>query len=88
MLLLRQVMIATACLVAGAAVAAEPAFMPKVPTTVAQSKLPCQCRAMGQMFDLGAQICLDGTNGRQAFSCGLDQNVTSWQATGKACPES
>jgi hypothetical protein len=44
----------------------------------------CECRARGQAYTQGEQICL---NGRIAM-CAMDQNVTTWRSTDKTCPQS
>ncbi len=43
----------------------------------------CECRARGQAYTTGEQICL---NGRVA-TCAMDQNVTTWKSSNKLCPE-
>ncbi|MGL4636023.1 MAG: hypothetical protein ACRCWF_08585 [Beijerinckiaceae bacterium] len=43
----------------------------------------CECRARGQAYTTGEQICL---NGRVA-TCEMDQNVTTWRLSNKLCPE-
>jgi hypothetical protein len=43
----------------------------------------CECRARGQAYTTGEQICL---NGRIA-TCAMDQNVTTWKSSTKLCPE-
>ena len=58
------------------------------PAAQASPSLPCQCRAQGRMWDMGVEICMDLGAGRQAYLCGMHQNVTHWQATGRSCPES
>ncbi len=42
----------------------------------------CECRARGQAFTLGEQICL---NGKVAI-CDMNQNVTTWRTTPTFCP--
>jgi hypothetical protein len=44
----------------------------------------CECRARGNAYTVGEQICL---NGRVA-TCAMDQNVTTWRSTSKTCPQS
>jgi hypothetical protein len=43
----------------------------------------CECRARGQAFTTGEQICL---NGRVA-TCAMEQNVTTWKSSNRLCPE-
>lgn len=43
----------------------------------------CECRANGQSWRQGHEVCLRGT----LHVCGMDQNVTSWIQTKKPCPE-
>jgi hypothetical protein len=42
----------------------------------------CECRAGGQAYTVGEQICL---NGRVAI-CDMNQNVTTWRTTTTFCP--
>jgi hypothetical protein len=44
--------------------------------------MDCDCRAKGQNWRQGEQICLNGA----LRICGMDQNVSSWLSTGKLCP--
>lgn len=53
-----------------------------------QSRLPCDCRALGRQWSQGEEICLDLGRGPKAYVCGMDQNVTNWKDTGRRCPES
>jgi hypothetical protein len=50
----------------------------------AQNHPECTCRAGGESFQLGAQICI----GNQVVRCAMDLNVTSWKSIGSACPQS
>ena len=50
----------------------------------AQNHPECTCRAGGENFQLGAQICI----GNQIVRCAMDLNVTSWKSVGSACPQS
>lgn len=43
----------------------------------------CDCRARGQKWSQGDEICLSGTLHR----CGMSLNVTSWLDTGRPCPQ-
>lgn len=53
-------------------------------TTVAEDPVQkCECRARGQAYTTGEQICL---NGRVA-TCAMEQNVTTWKSSSKLCPE-
>lgn len=54
----------------------------------AQNHPECTCRAQGQSFPLGSQICLSGMQGSQIFRCSMDLNVTSWKSVGTPCPQS
>lgn len=54
----------------------------------AQNHPECTCRALGQSFPLGSQICLSGVQGSQIFRCSMDLNVTSWKSVGTPCPQS
>jgi hypothetical protein len=56
--------------------------------THAQNHPECTCRAQGQSFPLGSQICLSGMQGSQIFRCSMDLNVTSWKSVGTPCPQS
>jgi hypothetical protein len=49
---------------------------------------PCACRAMGRQWGMGEEICLDTGEGQRMHVCGMRQNVTNWQSTGRRCPES
>ena len=42
----------------------------------------CLCRANGQFWHQGQETCISG----RMLVCGMDQNVSSWLSTGKACP--
>ncbi|MGL4813242.1 MAG: hypothetical protein ACRCXM_15845 [Beijerinckiaceae bacterium] len=42
----------------------------------------CACRAAGALWPLGATACLGG----RVHVCAMQQNVLSWQDTGRACP--
>jgi hypothetical protein len=44
---------------------------------------PCECRARGQIYIVGEEICLNG----QLALCAMDQNVTTWRGTGRSCPQ-
>lgn len=44
----------------------------------------CECRAHGKAYTVDEQICLYG----RTVTCAMDQNVTSWRATGGVCPQS
>lgn len=48
----------------------------------------CYCRAMGSIFSVGTQICMNMGSGAKLYRCGMDQNVTSWQSDGTGCPQS
>ena len=46
------------------------------------SPMDCDCRAQGQIWRQGEQVCLNGN----LRICGMNQNVTTWLSTGKSCP--
>jgi hypothetical protein len=48
----------------------------------------CFCRALGTSFTVGAQVCMNFGGGAKMYRCAMDQNVTSWQSDGSACPQS
>lgn len=48
------------------------------------SHIECTCRALGRDHAVGTTICLNNA----LFRCGMDLNVTSWQAEGQPCPQS
>lgn len=59
--------------------AATPAPLAQVST-----KPACTCRAAGQSFDVGSEICL----GNRMMRCTMAINVTSWEKTDLPCPQS
>ena len=55
---------------------------------VAQSApvLPeCTCRAFGQMYKLGEQVCLATPTGYRMASCEMSQNMTNWNFSNQTC---
>ncbi len=50
----------------------------------AAASQPCQCRANGRIFIEGDETCINGA----VLVCDMEQNVTTWRRTGKACPSS
>jgi hypothetical protein len=48
-----------------------------------EPRMPCECRARGQIYIMGEETCLNG----QVTVCAMDQNVTTWRGTGKTCPQ-
>lgn len=67
------------------AFAAEPPrAAPDIPVSRASSKTPCTCRAAGQSFEVGSEICL----GNRMMRCTMAINVTSWEQTEQPCPQS
>jgi hypothetical protein len=52
------------------------------PARSAEPVRNCDCRAFGQFWRQGEQICLSG----QIRVCGMSENVSSWIATGTSCP--
>lgn len=65
--------------------AAEPP-RPGLQSPVAQvsTRPPCTCRAAGQSFEVGSEICL----GNRMMRCTMAINVTSWEQTDQPCPQS
>lgn len=65
--------------------AAEP---PRVstapPATLVSNKPECTCRAGGQSYGIGTEICI----GNRMMRCAMAINVTSWEQTERACPQS
>ena len=47
----------------------------------------CTCRVKGANVALGSQICMATASGQRMAECVMEQNVTSWRATGQLCPE-
>ena len=45
----------------------------------------CACRARGQSFAVGTEICLSTPDGLQRLLCAMDQNVTSWKRQKDPC---
>ena len=41
----------------------------------------CHCRANGELFPQGDEICMMG----RIRTCGMSQNVSSWLQTGRTC---
>jgi hypothetical protein len=69
---------------------AEPLKRPGHFPTLAQYNVPklpeCTCRAKGQVYRIGDQVCLSGANGNRLFRCDMDLNVTSWKPEDQPCP--
>ncbi|MGL4240152.1 MAG: hypothetical protein ACRCTI_03475 [Beijerinckiaceae bacterium] len=57
---------------------------PRITFVDGEARKPCECRARGQVFITGEEICLNG----QVSICAMDQNVTTWRGTGRMCPQS
>lgn len=49
---------------------------------------PCQCRALGRSWSMGAEACLETGQGRRLHVCAMQQNVTHWEPSARTCPES
>jgi hypothetical protein len=47
---------------------------------------PCTCRALGRVFDMGEEACLETPRGPRMAICGMDQNVSAWKSTERTCP--
>ncbi|MCZ8258585.1 MAG: hypothetical protein O9333_00450 [Beijerinckiaceae bacterium] len=77
--------VAFLALLAMPALAAEP---PRTASEAAVSRVstkpPCTCRAAGRSFDVGSEICM----GNRMMRCTMAINVTSWEQTDMACPQS
>jgi hypothetical protein len=78
---------------ASAALAAYPAFgqeksgsTPRPASTDRSHSVHgrCECRAGGKIFIEGDETCLNG----MVAICDMEQNVTTWRMTRKACPQS
>ena len=54
----------------------------------AHDPLNCYCRAQGKTFAVGETACLRTGEGPRLAECGMVLNNTSWQFTGRTCPES
>lgn len=69
----------------GASRAAEPPPVSKAPpVTLASNKPECTCRAGGQSYGIGTEICI----GNRMMRCAMAINVTSWEQTERGCPQS
>jgi hypothetical protein len=54
----------------------------------AHDPMNCYCRAQGKTFAIGETACLRTSEGPRVAECGMVLNNTSWQFTGRSCPES
>lgn len=45
----------------------------------------CRCRYFGAYFGLGDTVCFRTSKGMKVARCTLNQNVTSWEVTKRAC---
>ena len=45
----------------------------------------CRCRYFGAYFGLGDTVCFRTSKGMRVARCTLNQNVTSWEVTKRAC---
>ena len=76
-----------ALLIVGAALVAATVF-PVAPALAGGPPLPpCTCRLFGESVPLGTRMCMRTPAGARIAICGLDQNVTSWKASGSPCEE-
>jgi hypothetical protein len=75
-----------ALIAASAALAHDPTARPQ--TVQAHDPLNCYCRAQGKTFAVGETACLRTGEGPRLAECGMVLNNTSWQFTGRTCPES
>lgn len=57
---------------------------PAPPVSRVAKQPECTCRAAGQSFGVGSEICI----GNRMMRCTMAINVTSWEQTDKACPQS
>ncbi len=57
---------------------------PAPPVSRVANQPECTCRAAGRSFGVGSEICI----GNSMMRCTMAINVTSWEQTGRACPES
>ena len=47
----------------------------------------CTCRSRGADLALGSRICMPTPEGLRMAECVMEQNVTSWRASGQPCPQ-
>jgi hypothetical protein len=73
---------------ASAAVAHDPSIRAGIMQAQAHDPLNCYCRAQGKTFAVGETACLRTGEGPRLAECGMVLNNTSWQFTGRTCPES
>jgi hypothetical protein len=76
-----------------AAFAAAPAFAQNKPQmtprpvhmhAASEAEGRCECRAGGRVYIEGDETCLNG----MVAVCDMEQNVTTWRLTRRACPQS
>jgi hypothetical protein len=77
-----------ALIAASAAFAHDPGIGARTVQAQAHDPLNCFCRAQGKTFAVGETACLRTGEGPRVAECGMVLNNTSWQFTGRACPES
>lgn len=75
-------MVALVCQVGVATAAEPPRPSADVPVSRVSSQPECTCRAGGQNYGVGTQICI----GNRMMRCSMAINVTSWEQTGEPCP--
>lgn len=69
----------------GVSRAAEPPPVSTAPpVTLVSNKPECTCRAGGRSYGIGTEICI----GNRMMRCAMAINVTSWEQTDQACPQS
>jgi hypothetical protein len=75
---------------ASTALAHDPSLGPRPAAVQVQAHDPmnCYCRALGKTFAVGETACLRTGEGPRLAECGMVLNNTSWQFTGRTCPES
>jgi hypothetical protein len=82
--------LSAALILSSAALAHDPGPGPVLHTIQAplHDPLNCYCRAQGKVFAVGETACLRTGEGPRVAECGMVLNNTSWQFTGRACPQS
>jgi hypothetical protein len=81
------IVVATAVFTAAPALALEKHRMTQRPVAIAtggEVSKRCECRAGGKIFIEGDETCLNG----MVAICDMEQNVTTWRMTRRACPQS
>ncbi|MGL4322475.1 MAG: hypothetical protein ACRCTD_00420 [Beijerinckiaceae bacterium] len=81
----------TALLMQGFSAQAEtavPRVWPSAGQTAQSILPPCTCRARGQDYTVGENICLNTPAGARRATCGMVLNNTNWEVSGEACETS